>query len=146
MLNNTMNSGGAGRTAPGPIHPVTMIREAILNQRAAGVFVRIGAPLGVHCARQEPPCWERDPREKGGVSPFGATLLEHPYAPPIDPHEALAVLFDAPVAFVDGMADGLDKAEPDHARAGTGDARAYIGAWEIGYRLREELLRGGFSS
>ena len=128
-----------------PQHPIEIIRAAVLIQRANGVYVRIGS-LGVHCTSQQPPCWERDPREKG-ISPLGAALLEHSYAPPIEPHEALAVLFDAPVLFVDGMADGMERAEPDKARVGSLlSGRQYIGGWEIGYRFREELLRGGFSS
>ena len=56
------------------------------------------------------------------------------------------MLFDCPLAFVDGLADGMDRAEPDKDRAGKRDALAYVGAWEIGYRFREELLRGGFRS
>ena len=135
----------APATRPVPQHPIELIREAVLNQRAAGIYVRVGAPLGVHCTSQQPPCWERDPRE-ASVSPLGACLLEHSYAPPIDPHEALAVLFDAPLAFVDGLADGMEKVEPDRTRTGKPGALAYIGAWEQGYRFREELLRGGFRS
>jgi len=134
----------SSRTIDIPRHPIEVIREAVLNQRASGVPVRIG-PLGVHCTSQQPPCWERDPREKG-VSPLGAVLLEHTYALPIDPHESLAVLFDAPVAFVDGLADGLDRVEPDKTRTGKAGALAYIAAWEQGNRFREELLRGGFRS
>jgi hypothetical protein len=118
-----------------PLHPIEIIRSAVLSQRASGVYVRIGT-LGAHCTSQEPPCWERDPREKG-VSPFGATLIENSFAPAIDPHEALAALFDAPLAFVDGMADGMDRAEPDKCRAeNLAAGRAYIGGWEIGYRFR----------
>ena len=134
----------ASATRPSPQHPIEIIREAVLNQRATGVPVRIG-PLGVHCTSQQPPCWERDPRE-ASVSPLGACLLEHPYALPIDPLEALAVLFDAPLPFVEGLADGVDRAEPDKARTGKPGALAFIGGWEQGYRFREELLRGGFRS
>lgn len=133
------------QTFESPRHPVEIVRESVLNQRAAGVRVRIGT-LGVHCTSQEVPRWERDPRETG-VSPLGAVLLEHPEAPPCDPHEALAALFDAPLAFVDGMADGIDKAEPDKDCAeNITIGRRYIGGWEIGYRYREEFLRAGFSS
>ncbi|HVZ88055.1 MAG TPA: hypothetical protein VHG72_13875 [Polyangia bacterium] len=143
---NTTKSGGDGAVVAKPTsrHPIELVREAVLNQRAAGVYVRIGA-LGVHCTSQEPPTWGCDPREKG-VSPLGATLLEHPYAPPIDPHEALALLFDCPVAFVDGLSDGMDRSEPDMGMVGKPDARAYIGGWEIGYRFREEFLRASVRS
>ena len=126
------------------LHPVEIILSSVLSQRASGLYVRVGT-LGVHVTSQQPPCWERDPRENG-VSPLGATLLEHAYALPIEAHEALAVLFDAPLAYVDGLADGIDKAETDKARAGKADALAYLGGWEIGYRFREEFLRAGFSS
>lgn len=126
-------------------HPIEVIRSAVLNQRASGVYVRIGT-LGAHCTLQDPPCWERDPRENG-VSPLGATLIDNSYAPAIDAHEALAALFDAPLAFVHGLADGMDRAETNKEYAeNLTDGRAYIGGWEIGYRFREEFLRGGFSS
>lgn len=128
-----------------PVHPIELIRSAVLSQRASGIYIRIGA-LGVHCTSQEPPAWERDPRVTG-CSPLGAVLLEYVGPGTVEPHDALAEIFDCRRAFVDGLADGMDKVEPDSSRAASlADGRNYIAGWEVGYRFREEFLRGGFAS
>lgn len=126
-----------------PQHPIEVIRSAVLSQRAAGARISIGL-LGVHVVSAESPRWERDPRAKW-LSPLGAVLLEVQPSEWDDPYDALAEVFETRLAYVEGLIDGMEKAEPDKDRAGTRDGRLYVTGWEQGYRFREEMLRGGFS-
>lgn len=126
-----------------PQHPVAMIREAALAQLAAGTRVRVGS-LGVHVTSAERPRWERDPRQSG-VSPLGCVLLEVQPEEWDDSYEALAAVFETRVAYVEGLADGLEKAVPARELSEGVVARLYISGWEQGYRIREEFLRGDWS-
>jgi hypothetical protein len=129
-----------------PVHPLTLIRDAVLAARAEGYPVVIGPGWGVICtsshgARR----WEVDPLAPG-VDPLGAVLLRH--QPRATNHQAaLAEALDVPLVYVDGLEDGIEDRQRPTRRFASSVARGFYAAgWGTAALIREQLLREGARS
>lgn len=120
-------------------HPLTIIREAIAAARLIGVNVRIGS-YGVQFTADNPGRpWMRDPRADG-VDPIGAAILaRQPQLEDID--EAAADAVNAPIPWVVGCTDGMQRRTPGTAWSSSIKAGEYAAGYQAGAWLRMQLLQ-----
>jgi hypothetical protein len=122
--------------------PAQIIREAIAWVRARGVYVAATRNPGVICASGAVSglaTWERDPYADE-ISPVGAVILK---AQPqtCDDEDAATIALGVPIAFIEGLEDGVTMTEPVEARKHPIERRQYLLGFELGLMTRGWLLR-----
>lgn len=119
-------------------HPLTIIAEAFEAARLEGIPIRIGSH-GVEWASWREGCgrWIRE-AEADGVDPIGAAiLLKQPQLDDID--QAAAAAVNAPIPWVAGCIDGMERRMPSSAWRASIKAQLYGAGYSAGSWLRVQL-------
>lgn len=120
-------------------HPIIVVREAVKWARAAGHRVRLGA-WGIHCVSQvAAERWAVDPHADG-IDPVAAAVLHYqPESTAI--YEAASMALGAPLPWIHGLVDALDKTPAARRWAETIHRAMYAAGYEAGVLYRQDFIR-----
>jgi len=134
---------GLVRSVSHGLHPLDELRAALAWAREKGIPVRLSANFGVVCTSGEASglaTWERDPRMPEGPNVVGIAILRsQPQCTSDDDAAMLAV--GAPLAFVEGVCDGVARQETSHAWTEGVGRRQYLAGVEAGLMVRAWVKR-----
>jgi hypothetical protein len=128
----------------GAVHPVHAVRAAVEWSRGRGLRIRLVEEFGVVCISTHAPRWEVDPSVTGPNPVGAAILMAQPECSDLD--EAAALALGVPLAWVEGLAAGVARAEPSKTWATSVARHMYLGGFEAGLFVRSWLMRAGATS